>query len=60
MQAICERHGVDLKAAAIQFPLRHPVVVSVLTGCRSVGEVEENVRMFQSSIPSALWDELEA
>ena len=60
MQAICERHGVDLKAAAIQFPLRHPAVASVLTGCRSVGEVEENVHMFQAPIPSALWDELDA
>jgi D-threo-aldose 1-dehydrogenase len=60
LQEICNRHGVELKAAAIQFPLRHPAVASVLTGCRSVREVEENVRMFQTPIPSALWDELAA
>lgn len=60
MQEICARHGVELKAAAIQFPLRHPAVASVLTGCRSVREVEENVRMFQAPIPSWLWDELDA
>jgi len=60
MQEICARHGVELKAAAIQFPLRHPAVASVLTGCRSVREVEENVRMFQAPIPSSLWDELDA
>ncbi len=60
MQQICTRHGVELKAAAIQFPLRHPAVASVLTGCRSVREVEENVRMFQTPVPSALWDELDA
>ena len=60
MQEICARHGVELKAAAIQFPLRHPAVASVLTGCRSVREVEENVRMFQAPIPSSLWDELGA
>ena len=59
MEEICARHGVELKAAAIQFPLRHPAVASVLTGCRSVREVEENVRMFQAPIPSALWDELD-
>ena len=60
MQEICSRRGVELKAAAIQFPLRHPAVASVLTGCRSVREVEENVRMFETPIPSALWDELDA
>src|SRR5204862_435120 len=48
MKSICEQHGVDLKAAAIQFPLRHPAVASVLTGCRSVRELEENVRLFGS------------
>ncbi|TMD15196.1 MAG: aldo/keto reductase [Chloroflexi bacterium] len=60
LKAICERHGVELKAAAIQFPLRHHAVASVLTGCRSVAEVEENVRMFQTSIPDQLWGALGA
>jgi D-threo-aldose 1-dehydrogenase len=60
LNAICKRHGVDLKAAAIQFPLRHPAVASVLTGCRSVAEVEENVRMFETPIPDTLWHELDA
>jgi D-threo-aldose 1-dehydrogenase len=58
MNEACVRHGVELKAAAIQFPLRHPAVATVLTGCRSVTEVEENVSAFQSPIPDALWDEL--
>jgi len=60
LNAICKRRGVDLKAAAIQFPLRHPAVACVLTGCRSVAEVEENVRMFQTPVPDTLWDELDA
>jgi D-threo-aldose 1-dehydrogenase len=60
LEAVCNRRGVDLKAAAIQFPLRHPAVASVLTGCRSVAEVEENVRMFETPIPDTLWDELDA
>ena len=60
LNAICKRHGVDLKAAAIQFPLRHAAVASVLTGCRSVAEVEENVRMFETPVPDTLWDELDA
>jgi D-threo-aldose 1-dehydrogenase len=60
LKAICERHGVDLKAAALQFPLRHPAIPVVLTGPRSVAELEENIRMFQAPIPDNLWRELEA
>ena len=60
MKSICARHGVDLKAAAIQFPLRHHAVASVLTGCRSVQELEENVRVFGTPIPDELWAELDA
>lgn len=60
LKAICEGHGVDLKAAAIQFPLRHPAVALVLTGCRSVSEVEDNVRAFQAHVPDDLWRELGA
>ncbi len=58
--AVCERHGVALPAAALQFPLRHPGVVSVLTGVRSVEELEANVRHFDAEIPDELWAELES
>ena len=58
LKAICERHSVDLKAAALQFPLRHPAVASVLTGPRSVAEINENIRMFQTPIPDDLWQEV--
>ncbi|RIH84082.1 Pyridoxal 4-dehydrogenase [Meiothermus luteus] len=60
LQRVCERHGVPLKAAAIQFPLWHPAVVSVLTGARSDRELEENVAMFQTPILPALWQDLKA
>jgi D-threo-aldose 1-dehydrogenase len=58
IHAVCERHGVPLKAAAIQFPLGHTAVASVLTGCASIDELEENVRMFEHEIPASLWDDL--
>lgn len=57
---ICSRRGVPLKAAAIQFPLRNPAVPTVLTGCRSVAEVRENVHLFETPIPEDLWRELDA
>jgi D-threo-aldose 1-dehydrogenase len=58
MQAVCARHGIPLMAAAIQFPLGNPVVAAVLTGVRSVAEIEQNVAMFKVEIPDAVWQEL--
>ena len=60
IKATCERFGVDVKAAALQFPLRHPAVTSVLTGCRTVAELNENVRLSGVRIADELWAELDA
>ncbi|MBS2964362.1 aldo/keto reductase [Actinocrinis puniceicyclus] len=56
--AVCARHGVPLKAAALQFPLRQPAAASVLVGCRSEAEVRENAALFAHPIPDLLWAEL--
>jgi D-threo-aldose 1-dehydrogenase len=58
IEGVCERHGVALAAAALQFPLAHPVVASVVTGMRSVGEVRANLEHCRAAIPRAFWDEL--
>lgn len=58
IQAVCARYDVPLMAAAIQFPFGHPAVASVLTGSRSIAEIEQNVAMFRHPIPAATWDEL--
>jgi len=60
LEGLCREHGVPLKAAALQFPLRHPAVASVLTGARSVAELEENAALLDVAIPDALWAALEA
>lgn len=57
---VCARHGVPLAAAAIQFPLGHPAVSTVVIGARSAAEIEENVTHFRHPIPDALWSELKA
>ncbi len=54
----CAQRAIPLPAAALQFPLTHPAVVSVLAGCRTPQEVEENVRLSQLELPPALWSEL--
>ncbi|MDX3076281.1 aldo/keto reductase [Streptomyces sp. MI02-7b] len=56
--AVCERHGVELPAAALQYPLRHPAVVSVVTGMRTEEHVRSNAARYRAEIPAALWEEL--
>ena len=58
LHAVCERHRVPLAAAALQFPFGQPAVVSVIPGMRSAAEVRSNVRLFNTAIPPALWEEL--
>ncbi len=60
IKAVCERHGVSQKAVAIQFPLGHPAIPTVLTGCRAVEEVKENVESFRTPIPAVVWEDLKA
>ena len=58
IEAVGARHGVALAAAALQFPLAHPAVASVVTGMRSAREVTDNLAHCRASIPPAFWDEL--
>jgi D-threo-aldose 1-dehydrogenase len=55
---VCDRHGVTLPEAALQFPLREPAVRSVVVGAASPEQVRENARRMAAEIPEALWDEL--
>ena len=58
LKAVCERNGVDLKAAALQFVLSHPAIAAVIPGSSRVSELEQNIQMVKAPIPAALWDEL--
>lgn len=58
--AVCENHGVALPAAAVQYPLRHPAVVSVVLGTRTPEHVDSNLERFSTPIPDELWAELDA
>ena len=59
IQAVCERHGVPLKAAALQFPLAHPIVASVIPGALTHEQVRENRELSDFPIPSDFWAELQ-
>ncbi|WP_112239258.1 aldo/keto reductase [Kribbella monticola] len=57
---VCERHGVSLPAAAVQYPLRHPTVVSVVTGMRTEEHVRSTANRYREDVPESLWEELHA
>lgn len=56
----CRRHGTRLPAAALQFPLRHPAVISVVAGMRTGGEVNAALRQLSDPVPREAWAELDA
>lgn len=58
LEAVCERHGVRLKAAAAQFVQAHPAITCIVLGADSVEQIAENVSVFAEPIPAAFWQEL--
>ena len=58
LRAVCARHHVPLGAAALQFPLGHPLVASVIPGAVRPEHVRENVERLATPIPASLWEEL--
>ena len=51
MEAVCRRHNVPLAAAALQFPLGHPIVASVIPGAITATQVERNLAAFRFPSP---------
>jgi D-threo-aldose 1-dehydrogenase len=59
LRETCARFRVPLAAAAVQYPLRHQAVKTIVVGCRTPAEVEEDLRLSVLDIPDALWEEIE-
>lgn len=60
IETVCRAHGVPLIAAALQFPLLHPSVVSVIPGGQSADEVRGSLAVLETPVPAALWSDLKA
>ncbi len=60
LRQLCARHDIPLEAAALQFPLRHPAVASVVVGMRTADEVRQNVGFLRTPISDAFWSDLAA
>jgi len=60
IKAVCQAHGAPLIAAALQFPLHHPAVASIVPGVGSPQEVAAAVATLETALPPALYAELKA
>ena len=58
LEELCTEFSVPLAAAALQFPLGHPSVASVVAGCASGAEARNCAAMFAQPIPTAFWRKL--
>jgi D-threo-aldose 1-dehydrogenase len=58
IEAVCKAHQVALPAAALQFVLAHPIVVSEIPGAARSSEVVANVGHVNSAIPAGFWADL--
>lgn len=58
LERVCESHGIELGAAALQFPLRHPAVASVIPGLVGELQVRQTLERMATAIPEGLWSDL--
>jgi D-threo-aldose 1-dehydrogenase len=60
IEAICERCGVPLAAAALQFSLRDPRITVTIAGMSRPERIQESIGFASLEIPDALWEEIDA
>ncbi|WP_262698821.1 MULTISPECIES: aldo/keto reductase [Streptomyces] len=58
IKELAERHGVSVKAAALQFSLAHPAAAAVIPGATRPSRIAEDVAALGEAIPAAFWTEL--
>ena len=60
IERVAQRHRISLRAAALQFPLAHSAVASVIPGAITPEEASQNAEALRESVPAAFWEELKA
>ncbi|MET7743713.1 aldo/keto reductase [Streptomyces sp. NPDC005385] len=58
IKAVTQRHGVGIKAAALQFSLAHPATAAAIPGATRPSRIAEDVAALGESIPAGFWAEL--
>ena len=60
IRRVCDRYGLPTAAAALQFPLAHPAVVSVLTGPSTGDQMRGNLAWAEMHVSDDLWADLKS
>lgn len=58
LRAVCAEFEVPLPAAALQFPLAHPAVVSCFAGAHDAAQLRQNIAWLEMPLPDAFWQAL--
>ncbi len=58
IKAVCAEFGVEMPAAAVQFPFGHPAVQAVVVGMSKLKAVQQNMDWYRAPIPAELWTRL--
>jgi D-threo-aldose 1-dehydrogenase len=60
LKALAAKHGVSIKAAALQFSLAHPVADTVVPGATRPSRIAEDIAALNETVPAAFWHDLRA
>ena len=60
LESVCQTFGVDLRAAALQFCLAHPAVLSAIPGTSNPKRPKQYVEQYEAEIPDEFWRALKA
>jgi D-threo-aldose 1-dehydrogenase len=60
MEGVCKEFGIPLAAAALQFSMRDPRVVSTIVGISRPERVEQTLDLATHPVPDELWPTLDA
>ena len=60
MSEVCQEHDVPLAAAALQFSIKDPRIISTIVGLSRPERVQQTVDLATLPIPDELWSRLEA
>ena len=58
IESLCGEFDIPMAAAALQFPLAHPAVASVIPGIGKVNRIDQTLNLFESEIPDEFWQAL--
>ncbi len=60
IEAICQRHGVPMAAAALQFSLRDPRITVTIVGMSRPERIQQTIELASVDVPQEVWDEIDA